>query len=61
MNALGGTIKTQWPIVSFEKTRENWRTSNHWFLHHISGMKANKNIISSVPALLGMSPPWPTR
>ena len=24
MNALGGTIKTQWAIVSFEKIRENW-------------------------------------
>ena len=24
MNALGGTIKTQWGIVSFEKIRENW-------------------------------------
>ena len=24
MNALGGTIKTQWAIVNFEKIRENW-------------------------------------
>ena len=24
MNALSGTIKTQWAIVSFEKIRENW-------------------------------------
>ena len=24
MNALSGTIKTQWAIVSFEKLRENW-------------------------------------
>ena len=24
MIALGGTIKTQWTIVSFEKTPENW-------------------------------------
>ena len=24
MNALGGTIKTQWAIVSFEKIREKW-------------------------------------
>ena len=24
MNALSGTIKTQWAIVSFEKIREKW-------------------------------------
>ena len=24
MNTLGGTIKTQWAIVSFEKIREKW-------------------------------------
>ena len=24
MSSLGGTIKTQWAIVSFEKIRENW-------------------------------------
>ena len=24
MNALSGTIKAQWAIVSFEKIRENW-------------------------------------
>ena len=24
MSSLGGTIKTQWEIVSFEKIRENW-------------------------------------
>ena len=24
VNALSGTIKTQWAIVSFEKIRENW-------------------------------------
>ena len=24
MKALGGTIKTQWAIVSFEKIREKW-------------------------------------
>ena len=24
MNALGGTIKTQWAIVNFEKISENW-------------------------------------
>ena len=24
MNALVGTIRTQWAIVSFEKIRENW-------------------------------------
>ena len=24
INALGGTIKTQWAIVSFEKIREKW-------------------------------------
>ena len=35
--------------------------SHHWFLLHISGMKADKNIISSVPGPLGMSPPGPTR
>ena len=43
MNALSGTIKTQWAIVSFEK------------------IQADKNIISSVPGPLGMSPPGPTR
>ena len=35
--------------------------SHHWFLLHIFGMKADKNIISSVPGPLGMSPPGPTR
>ena len=24
MNALGGTLKTQWAIVGFEKMYENW-------------------------------------
>ena len=58
MDVLGETIKTQWAIISFEKICENWQTmSHHWFLLHISGKKANKNTISSIPALLGKSSP----
>ena len=61
MNAMGET-KKQWAIVSFEKIRGNWlNCESSLVLLHISGMKADKNIISSVHGPLNISQSGPTR